>query len=100
MTTEELIPAGLKRFRKKFNLSQKETATLLGITEKAYQNYEYGKGSPTAAAILKLSKKFDVTTDYLLGQSDEPRPPKLDAKIIALVQMMQETFQPRQTVTA
>ena len=78
MVAEGLIATGLKRFRKDFGLNQKDVASILGITNQAYQNYEYGKGAPSSASILKLAKEFNVTADYLLCLSDEPRPPKYD----------------------
>ena len=78
MIAEGRIATSLKRFRKKFGLNQKEVAKLLGITSQAYQNYEYGKGSPTAAAIIKLAQEFNVTSDYLLGLSDSPQPTDFD----------------------
>lgn len=69
---------GLKRFRRDFKLQQKDVASLLGITSQAYQYYEYGKAAPPVRSILKLAKEYNVTTDYLLGLSDEPRPVKHD----------------------
>ena len=80
MATEGIIAAGLKRFRKDFKLSQKEVAGLLGITSQAYQNYEYGKGAPTAVSVLKLADAYNVSTDYLLGRIDDPQPVKFDKK--------------------
>lgn len=112
MTGENLIPLGLKRFRKEFKLSQKDMATMLGITENAYQNYEYGKSSPTAAAILKIAKKYNVTADYLIGLNDKPRPTTFDEHEVkaafefrdkwksALQVALAQGLMPRQTVTA
>jgi len=90
MATEGLIAKGLKRFRKDFKLSQKEVAGLLGITSQAYQNYEYGKGSPTAASVLKLADTYNVSADYLLGLSDTPNPTKVDEKALKATQAFQE----------
>ena len=89
MIDEGLIATGLKRFRKDFKLKQKDVASILGITNQAYQNYEYGKGYPSAVAIFKLAKEFNVTSDYLLGMSDEPRPPKFDEKTLNLIRAVQ-----------
>lgn len=72
------VAEALYRFRREFNLKQKDVATLLGITNQAYQCYEYGKAVPSTISILKLAKAFSVTTDYVLGLSDEPRPVKHD----------------------
>lgn len=71
------VAESLKRFRGQFKLKQKDVADALGVSQQAYQAYE--KDSyPSTKLILKLSKIYDVTTDYLLGQADEPRPKKYD----------------------
>ena len=40
----------------------------------AYSRYEIGKFVPRADDIAKLATAYNVTADYLLGLSDEPRP--------------------------
>ena len=82
------IAESLKRFRKTFNLKQKDVADTLGVKQPTYQVYE-AKSIPSAAIILKLADAYDVTTDYLLGRSDEPRPPKFDEKTLNLIRAMQ-----------
>ena len=67
------IAESLKRFRKEFRLTQKEVASALGTSQQSYQVYE-SKTIPSAAVVLKLADAFDVSTDYLLGRSDSPRP--------------------------
>lgn len=70
------IAESLKRFRKEFNLSQREVAEVWGATPQAYQIYERSKDAviPSAAVIIKLADAFNVSTDYLLGRSDTPQP--------------------------
>lgn len=82
------IAESLKRFRKTFNLNQKQVAETLGIKQQSYQVYE-SKTVPSSTVILRLADAYNVTTDYLLGRSDEPRPPKLDEKTLNLVRAMQ-----------
>ncbi len=82
------IAESLRRFRKDFNLKQKDVADTLGVKQPTYQVYE-AKSIPSAAIILKLADAYDVTTDYLLGRSDEPRPPKFDEKTLNLIRAMQ-----------
>lgn len=83
------IAESLKRFRKTFNLSQKQVAETLGIKQPSYQVYE-SKTVPSATVVMRLADAYDVSTDYLLGRTDEPRPPKFDAKTLALMQSLQE----------
>lgn len=60
----------LKSLRKEKGATQNDIAELLGVTRQGYAKYENGNGEPDLTAINKLATYFDVTTDYLLGQSD------------------------------
>lgn len=62
----------LKRFRKEFNITQKQAASAAGIAERVYQSYEYGKVIPTANVLISLANTYDVSLDYLVGRSDDP----------------------------
>lgn len=64
---------GLKRFRVHFKLTQRQAAEIAGSAERVYQSYEYGKVVPTATVLLALADYFDVSLDYLVGRSDDPR---------------------------
>ena len=61
-----------KRFRKQFNLTQKQAALAANISERNFQDYEYGKVIPTATVLITLADYFDVSIDYLVGRSDDP----------------------------
>lgn len=89
----------LKRFRATRKLSQADVAEKLGIMPQAYYRYECGRAVPSVDVILGMAEAYDVSVDYLLGRSDEPHPPKFDAKTLALLRAMEDKFQPGQ-VTA
>lgn len=85
MTTGE----ALKRFRKRFGLSQKHAATVAGVHLTTYQKYEYDEFVPPVTSIENLADEFGVSTDYLLGRTDNPRlqtiednPPALSSDFI------------------
>ena len=63
----------LKRCRKEKKTTQKQAAVAAGVSESMYQFYEYGKNEPTASVLLALADYFDVSLDYLVGRSDDPR---------------------------
>jgi len=63
----------LKECRKNINKTQREVADDLGITEVGYQNYELCKNEPKMSALHKLADYFDVSADYLMGRSDNPK---------------------------
>lgn len=68
----------LKRFREAQGLSQAAVARTLNIKPPLYQRYEWGKTTPSVEFVIKLSKIYGVSADYLLGLSDEPHPKKYD----------------------
>lgn len=65
------VNEALKRFRKKFKLRQQDVADFLQINRKTYQLYEYGRVNIPVGSIIKLADKFNMSTDYLLGRTDE-----------------------------
>ena len=65
----------LQQSRKHKGLSQRQAAEEFGITKVGYQNYEAGRRNPSLEMLPRLAKFFNVSTDYLLGLSDEPQPP-------------------------
>lgn len=68
------LPEALKRFRKEFKVTQKQAAKVVGVTERAYQNYETDKTEIPAAALLNIADAYGLSLDYLAGRSDAPKP--------------------------
>lgn len=52
---------------------QKDMASFLGISLRAYQLYESGDGFPSVPGLVILADYFNVSIDYLVGRSDDPR---------------------------
>lgn len=61
----------IKYLRERKCLTQQDMASILGISKSTYVKYERGEREPKFEALFELSKVFDVSTDYLLGMSDE-----------------------------
>ena len=51
---------------------QKEVAKYLNMTERSYQHYEGGTRRPNYEILVAIADYLDVTTDYLLGRTEEP----------------------------
>ena len=62
----------IKTLRKEKGVTQKAVAEQIGILEQSYQKYEYGNHEPNHAITVKLADYFGVSTDYLLGRTDNP----------------------------
>ena len=62
----------LRDLRKKKGVTQKIVADFLVIHEQSYQKYELGIRKHNYETIIKLASYFNVSIDYLLGQTDNP----------------------------
>ena len=70
----EIFSVRLKSLRKKRKIKQSEMAKFLDCTDNHYQKIEYGQVNIHVTTLMILADYFDVTTDYLLGRSDEGGP--------------------------
>jgi len=61
----------IKQLRKEKGWSQDKLGELTKIHGRHIGKYESGQVMPTAEAIIKISKAFTVTTDYLLLDNNE-----------------------------
>ena len=66
-----LFSQRLKELRLESGKTQKDMAAFLGIIVRGYQRYEYGEGYPEIPGLIALADFFDVSTDYLLGRTDQ-----------------------------
>ncbi|MBD1371950.1 helix-turn-helix transcriptional regulator [Hazenella sp. IB182357] len=64
----------LKKLRLKLDLSQSELASRLNIAKSTLAMYETGKREPNFETVRRIADFFDVSLDYLLGQSDYQTP--------------------------
>lgn len=60
----------LSQMRKERGISQKKAATDLGISQALLSHYEKGIRECGLDFVIKCSKYYNVTTDYLLGVSE------------------------------
>ncbi len=62
----------IKELRLSYDLTQKELAEKLNLSKSTITSYELGKRLPNGVGISKLEKFFNVSSDYILGLSDDP----------------------------
>lgn len=60
----------LKELRQERGLNQQELALKIETTQRNISNWENGNTEPDIQMILKMSKFFEVSADYLLGNSE------------------------------
>jgi HTH-type transcriptional regulator, competence development regulator len=63
----------LKYLREKFNYSQKKVAEAIGISNVQLSRYESGDRNPDPELIAAFADFYGVTTDYILGRTDDPQ---------------------------
>ncbi len=73
MIDENTFKDRLRECRSKRSLSQKALADILDITDAAITMMEKGKRLPSFEILCSLADYFDVSIDYLVGRSDNPR---------------------------
>lgn len=59
----------IRWIREQNKLTQTELSKKLGVTRSSVNAWEQGISVPSAQHLVKLSKLFGVSTDYLLGQN-------------------------------
>ena len=67
-----LVGERLYQLRKARQLSQKQLGDEVGLSHKAISTIESGTRGTTIEKLVLLAKYFRVSTDYLLGITDDP----------------------------
>jgi transcriptional regulator with XRE-family HTH domain len=76
MTTGKRI----RLLRRSKGVTQTELGQAIGVGKTTISNYETGYSSPDTETLSKMAQYFNVSTDYLLCQTDDPTP-RIKAKI-------------------
>ena len=65
------VSSRIKELRTSQKITQNDFASRLGVTKSAISSYENGSRLPSYDILIKISRIFKVSTDYLLGCVDE-----------------------------
>ena len=63
----------LRGIREDRDIKQKDIAKLLNVSQNTYSQYETGVMSLTAEVLIKLSDYYQVSIDYLLDRTNNPK---------------------------
>ncbi len=61
----------LKELRAEKGLTLKQVSEALSIPLQTYANYEHGTREPPLDLIIAICDFYEITSDYLLGRSDD-----------------------------
>ena len=63
----------IRDLREDKDLTQKDMAKALNCSQQVYSNYELGQRDIPTDILIKLSKFYNVSVDYILGLSENPK---------------------------
>ncbi len=70
----------LKELREDSDIKQETLATYLHIKQNTYSQYENGQRQLPVEILIELAKFYNVSTDYILGLTNEAKPYKSGEK--------------------
>jgi transcriptional regulator with XRE-family HTH domain len=62
----------IRDLREDKDMKQKQVADYLNCSQQAYSNYELGQRDIPTQVLLELSRLYNVSTDYILGNTNAP----------------------------
>ena len=73
MYDRKKFAARVLSLRSKRGLSQQRLGEAVGLSHKAISTIESGLRATTIEKLVEMADFFEVSTDYLLGLTDDPR---------------------------
>lgn len=64
----------LRRLRKEHHLTQQHVASVLGVSQRTYSDYETGQRRLSIEGIIILARYYDVSLNFLAGISNIKSP--------------------------
>ena len=61
----------IRDLREDRDLTQKQIAQMLGMSQTGYSKYETGENDIPTTVLIKLADFYHTSTDYLLGRTDK-----------------------------
>ena len=62
----------IRQLRSEQGMTQEALGTIIGVTRFSVYSYEKGLNYPEVRSLITLADYFGVSTDYLLGRTDNP----------------------------
>lgn len=63
----------IRDLREDHDMNQTQVAKMLGMSQTGYSKYETGENDLPTAVLIKLADFYNVSIDYLLDRTDEPK---------------------------
>ncbi len=63
----------IRDMREDHDMTQTEVAKILGMSQTGYSKYETGENDIPTQVLIKLSRFYNTSVDFLLGETDNPK---------------------------
>ena len=63
----------IRDLREDMDMTQKQIAGILGMSQTGYSKYETGENDLPTAVLIRLAAYYNTSIDYLLNQTDDPK---------------------------
>lgn len=70
---ENVFPVRLRKLRERTGRKQYAVAHCFGVSRRTLSRYEKGELEPTKQILVEMADYFEVSIDYLVGRTDNPR---------------------------
>lgn len=64
----------IRSLREDHDLTQKEIAKILNMSQTGYSKYETGENDIPSKVLIELARFYSTSVDYILGITDEIKP--------------------------
>ena len=68
-----MIYRRIRDLREDHDLTQRQIAAMLGLTQPQYFRYEQGYRDPPTDILIRLSELYETSVDYILGLTNNPK---------------------------
>ena len=63
----------IRNLREDRDMNQTKIAKILGMSQTGYSKYETGENDIPTAILIKLADYYDVSVDYILERTNNPK---------------------------
>ncbi|MEG2659403.1 MAG: helix-turn-helix transcriptional regulator [Oscillospiraceae bacterium] len=64
----------IRDLRQDRDLTQRELASIIGMSQTGYSKYETGENDVPTIILIALARFYETSVDFILGLTDNPQP--------------------------
>ena len=83
-----ILLANLKKLRKKYNISQQQLASIIGISQQSINKYENHNIEPDIETLKTMADFFNTSIDYIVGYKEKSEEITTKQELLRLFSLM------------